>query len=64
MSDSTKLLLDVREAARRVGIGRSKFYQELLSGRCESVTIGRRRLVPVVSLDAYIARLLADQSND
>ena len=64
MSDPTKLLLDVREAARRVGLGRSRFYQELLSGRCKSVTIGRRRLIPVAALDAYIDRLLREQSVD
>ena len=64
MSDSNPLLLDVREAARRVGLGRSRFYQELLSGRCESVTVGRRRLIPVASLDSYVARLIAEQTTD
>ena len=59
-----RILLNVGEAAQRLGIGRSKLYQELLSGRCQSVTVGRRRLIPVTSLHAYISRLLEEQSND
>ncbi len=59
-----RILLNVGEAAQRLGIGRSKFYQELLSGRCQSVTVGKRRLIPVISLDAYVARLITEQALD
>lgn len=37
-----------------------------LIGRKEivSITIGRRRLILATSLDAYLERLVAEQSND
>ena len=57
MNESEKLLLNVEEASRLVGLGRSKFYTEVLSGRCESVKVGRRRLIPRTALDEFIELL-------
>ncbi len=48
-------LLDVREAATALGIGRSALYAELGRGEVRSVKVGRRRLVPSSALGAYIA---------
>jgi len=39
-------LLSVDQAAAALGIGRSRLYGEITSGRVRSLTVGRRRLVP------------------
>lgn len=51
------LLVSPVEAARRLGIGRSKVYELLSSGELESVHIGSRRLIPADALEAFVARL-------
>jgi len=50
------LLVGVREAAARLGIGRDSCYEAVRSGRLRSVTIGRRRLIAVAELEAFVAR--------
>lgn len=45
-------LLDVSEAARRAGIGRSLMYGLIGRGTVRSVKLGRRRLIPADALDA------------
>lgn len=52
-----KLLLTPTEAARTLGIGRSKLYELLRSGLIESVLIGSARRIPSDALDAYVDRL-------
>jgi excisionase family DNA binding protein len=56
-----KLLLDIKEAAERLNIGRSLLYQLVIRGEIASVKIGRARRIPIKALDAYVERLLADQ---
>ena len=46
------LLCSVPDAARALGLGRSKIYELIAEGRLETVTIGRRRLVRVESVRA------------
>ncbi len=46
------LLISIPEAAKVLGLGRSKAYELISEGRLETVTIGRRRLVRVVSVRA------------
>jgi excisionase family DNA binding protein len=46
-------LLSVDEAARMLGVGRTSLYQEIQAGRCRSVKVGRRRLIPESSLAEY-----------
>jgi excisionase family DNA binding protein len=58
-----QLLHSASEAAVRLGIGRSRFYELLASGEVESIRIGGRRLVPADALLAYVARLRAEQSS-
>ena len=43
-------LLRVEEAARLLGLGRSKVYELVRSGEIPSITIGRSRRVPVNEL--------------
>lgn len=50
------LLVPVRVAATRLSIGRDTTYELVRSGRLRSVAIGRRRLVPVSELEAFVAR--------
>ncbi|MBX3430807.1 MAG: helix-turn-helix domain-containing protein [Hyphomonadaceae bacterium] len=41
-------------AARLIGIGRTKLYEALTSGELSSYRIGRRRLIRVVDLEAWL----------
>jgi excisionase family DNA binding protein len=56
MTDDRRLL-SVPEAYRALGIGRSKLFTLISEGRIATVAIGRRRLVPVEALDAFVADL-------
>lgn len=52
-----KLLLTPEEAARSIGLGRTKVYELLRAGALESVQIGAARRVPVEALREYVERL-------
>ena len=52
-------LLSVEEAARRLRIGRTTMYGLISAGDIETVTIGRRRLVPPECVAAYVIALRA-----
>jgi excisionase family DNA binding protein len=49
------LLVPVEEAARLLGIGRTMTYRYMMSGELRSVTLGRRRLISVSSLEDFVA---------
>jgi len=55
-----KQLLSISEAQEVLGIRRSTIYGLMDRGELESVRIGRRRLVPVQSIEAYIEGLRAN----
>lgn len=46
------LLCSIPDAAKALGVGRSKLYQLIDDKRLETVTIGRRRLVRTDSVRA------------
>jgi excisionase family DNA binding protein len=50
------LLLEVRDAAQVLGIGRSTLYELIAAGEIEVVHIGRSARVPVVALQAFVDR--------
>ena len=52
-----KVLLTPKEAAAALGIGRSKLYQLLASGRLTSVQIGTCRRVPVAAVEEFVRSL-------
>jgi excisionase family DNA binding protein len=52
-----ELLVTVREAGRRLGVGRSTTYQLLWQGAFPSVRIGSSRRIAVKDLEAFIERL-------
>jgi excisionase family DNA binding protein len=54
----SQLLLTVKEAADRLGIGRTLMYSLVSSGAVGSVTIGRLRRVPTECLEQYVSGLL------
>jgi excisionase family DNA binding protein len=53
--ESGPRLLSIDEAAAMLGIGRTAMYGLIGSGKCGSVKVGRRRLVPSTSLTTFIA---------
>lgn len=44
------LLCSIPDAAKALGLGRSKVYELIGEGRLSTVTIGRRRLVRIESV--------------
>ncbi len=46
------ICLPVNEARAAIGLGRTKFYELISEGRIKTITIGKRRLVVVESLEA------------
>jgi len=52
-----KLLLTPTEAAKVLGIGRSKTYQLLQSGQLQSVHIGSCRRIPLEAVHNFLAEL-------
>ena len=57
-----RILLSVEDAAAQLALSRTRMYGLIKNGEIVSVRIGRLRRVPVESLAAYTARLIAEQS--
>ena len=51
------LLLTTTEAAKALGIGRSKVYELLQTGQLPSVRIGACRRVPADAVHTFVANL-------
>ncbi|MEU3048920.1 excisionase family DNA-binding protein [Streptomyces sp. NPDC006984] len=49
--DTTLVALTVTEAARRIGIGRTKLYEYVSSGEIASVKIGSLRRIPAEAVN-------------
>ncbi|WP_430427938.1 helix-turn-helix transcriptional regulator [Parasphingorhabdus sp.] len=54
MTNKPPKLLSINDFCALTGIGRTKAYQELSSGRLTAVKIGRRTLIPSKAIDAWI----------
>lgn len=54
--DTTLVGLTVAEAARRLGIGRTKMYEYVSSGAIRSVKIGSLRRIPAEAVGEFLAR--------
>jgi excisionase family DNA binding protein len=52
------LLLPVRDAARRLGLGRDATYAAIRERRLRALRVGRRLLVPAAELEAFVEREL------
>jgi excisionase family DNA binding protein len=51
------LLLSVNETAALLGIHRATVYDLLATGQLRSTTLGRRRVIPRVAVEAFVAKL-------
>lgn len=58
--ESTPLMHQIPEAARRLGIGRSLFYELLKTRNVPVVKIGRRALIPDAELRQLADNLIAE----
>ncbi|MFG2410607.1 helix-turn-helix domain-containing protein [Streptomyces goshikiensis] len=58
-SDTTLVGLTVAEAARRLGIGRTKMYEYVSSGAIHSVKIGSLRRIPAEAVNDFLTRRLS-----
>ena len=56
-----ELLVNVVEAARRLGIGRSKLYELIGAREITSLHIGKSRRVLVTDLMVFIERRIANE---
>ncbi|MGH9890828.1 MAG: helix-turn-helix domain-containing protein [bacterium] len=50
----TKLCISVPEAARLLGLGRNSVYEAVGRGEVPAVRIGRRLVVPIRALEAWL----------
>lgn len=57
-----RALLTPEQAARVLGIGRSKVYELILAGSLGSVKIGACRRVPADAIDTFVASLRSDSA--
>lgn len=64
VTQPTRLVLTIEQAARRLGIGRTLMYSLVMTGEVESVTIGRLRRIPVECLAEYVTKLRTAQQTD
>jgi excisionase family DNA binding protein len=55
------LLLAPEQAAETLSISRATLYALLSDGAIQSFRIGKRRVIPVTALEAYIARELESE---
>ena len=55
-----KATLSVAEFCRAAGVGRSLFYKQVQAERIRVVKAGRRTLIPVTELAAWLERLTAE----
>ncbi|MEV0695011.1 helix-turn-helix domain-containing protein [Streptomyces sp. NPDC050388] len=56
--DATLVALTVEEAARRLGIGRTKLYEYVSTGEIASVKIGSLRRIPAEAVNDFLTRRL------
>lgn len=60
---SGKLAYSTEEACATLSIGRTALFDLLRRNEISSVKIGRRRVIPTTSLEAYMDRLIAEQTD-
>lgn len=66
MIDSTvvgKLAYSTDEASATLSIGRTALFDLLRRNEISSVKIGRGRVIPAASLEAYLNRLITEQTD-
>jgi excisionase family DNA binding protein len=61
MNTNSQLLLSVEEAADVLRLGRTGTYELVMTGKIQSIKVGRRRLVVRSSLHDFVQTLLREQ---
>ncbi len=54
---TSKVVLSVKEFCQQAGIGRTKVYQEITSGRLVARKCGRRTIIPISELNNWLEKL-------
>ena len=54
-SEHNLLAVSVERAAAMAGVGRTTLYEALAKGALKSLKVGKRRLIPVEALKAWLA---------
>lgn len=49
-----KITVSIMEASKALSLGRSKIYELIQSGDLSTLKVGRRTLIPVASLNAFV----------
>lgn len=60
LSSRERDALSLAEFCRRMGLGRTRAYEEIKIGRLLTVKCGTRRLVPVSECSAWLQRLATE----
>ncbi len=60
--DDDKLLLKIKDVAKRLSLGRSLVYRLVSCGDLRSVTVGRSRRVLASDLEEFVKRLGEDDA--
>ena len=58
-----KICYFIDEAARMLGLSRSRVKEEIYSGNLQSIKVGRRRLVPYWAFEPFMRDNVASVSN-
>ena len=59
-----RVLYRVEEAVVLLGLSRSQLYELIRSGRLQTVTEGRVRLIPAAAIDAHVSLLTSEAQAD
>ena len=59
-----RVLYRVEEAVMLLGLSRSQLYELISSGRLQTVTEERVRLIPAAAIDAYVSLLTSEARAD
>ena len=62
-NDITKQAFNRKEGAAYIGVAENTFRKLLDSGEINYITLGRRLLIPKISLDNYLSRIAQGNSN-
>lgn len=54
-TEPARLAVSPAEAARLLGIGRTRLYEELATGALPSFHLGRRRLIRIAAIEAWLS---------
>jgi excisionase family DNA binding protein len=52
--DAQRITLSIGEAASRLGVSKTTLWSLVRGGQIRSISLGRRRLIPVTALDQWV----------